>query len=63
MGRRSVRAFLTVEMFEGPVVGESFGYVWSEPVALFFAGRSLDFVEGGFGLAVPNINLDASASP
>ena len=63
MGCRSVRAFLTVEMFERPVVGESFGYVWSEPVSLVFAGRSLDFVEGRFGLAVPDINLNASASP
>ena len=63
MGCRSVRAFLTVEMFEGPVVGKFFGHVWCEPVPLIFAGCSLDFIGGGFGFAVPDINLDASTSP
>ena len=58
-----MRAFLTVEMFERPVIGESFGYVWSETVPLVFAECSLGFIGGGFGLAVPNINLDASTSP
>ena len=49
-------------MFEGPVVGESLGYVWSESVPLVFARRSFNFVRGGLGFAVPNINLDAPTS-
>lgn len=49
-------------MFEGTVIGERFRHVWSEPVPLFFAGISLSLIGGGLGFAVPNIDLDASAS-
>ena len=49
-------------MFEGSVASEGFRYVWSESVSLFFARYALALVGGGFGFAVPNINLDASAS-
>lgn len=51
-----------MKMFEGSVVGDCIGHVWSEPVPLFFAGYSLSLGGGGLGFAVPNIDLDASAS-